>query len=85
MANENPGGICGFVGLLILTALFTALKLFGVTAWSWWWVTAPLWIPFALGIVIGFIVVICVAVYAACTGQDFKTLINNSGLAAWKI
>lgn len=85
MANENPGGACGFVAMLILTAIFAVLKTKGVIAWSWWGVTAPLWIPVALGIMIGFIVVICVAVYAGCTGQDFKTLINNSGLAAWKI
>ena len=29
-----------------LFVLFLALKLCGVIAWSWWWVTAPLWIPF---------------------------------------
>jgi len=31
----------GFFGALGL--LFIALKLLGVIAWSWWWVTAPLW------------------------------------------
>lgn len=35
----------GFPGLLGL--LFVALKLTGVIAWSWWWVTAPFWLPFA--------------------------------------
>lgn len=36
----------GLPGLLFV--LFLALKLCGVIAWSWWWVTAPLWIGFAL-------------------------------------
>lgn len=31
----------GFVGLLFL--VFLVLKLTGYVAWSWWWVTAPLW------------------------------------------
>ena len=31
----------GFMGAL--TLLFIALKLLGVIAWSWWWVTLPLW------------------------------------------
>jgi hypothetical protein len=26
-----------------LALLFIALKLMGYIAWSWWWVTAPLW------------------------------------------
>jgi hypothetical protein len=32
----------GFPGLL--TLIFITLKLTGYIAWSWWWVTAPLWI-----------------------------------------
>lgn len=32
-----------FPSLLFL--LFLGLKLTGYIAWSWWWVTAPLWIP----------------------------------------
>lgn len=31
-----------------LFLLFLALKLTGVIAWSWWWVTAPLWAGFAI-------------------------------------
>ena len=29
----------------VLFIVFLILKLTGVIAWSWWWVTAPLWIP----------------------------------------
>ena len=36
----------GFMGALAL--LFIALKLTGVIAWSWWWVTLPLWGGLAL-------------------------------------
>lgn len=27
----------------LLTIVFITLKLTGVIAWSWWWVTAPTW------------------------------------------
>jgi fatty acid desaturase len=36
----------GFFGLLAI--VFITLKLTGYIAWSWWWVLAPLWIPFAV-------------------------------------
>ncbi|WP_280350418.1 hypothetical protein [Nocardia abscessus] len=29
----------------VLFFVFLTLKLTGVIDWSWWWVTAPLWIP----------------------------------------
>lgn len=29
----------------ILFLVFLVLKLTNVIDWSWWWVTAPLWIP----------------------------------------
>jgi len=31
-----------------LFLIFLVLKLTNVIAWSWWWVTAPLWIPILL-------------------------------------
>jgi len=52
MSNTNTtesGGI-GFCGLLSI--LFIGLKLTGYIAWSWWWVLAPIWIPFAIVVVI---------------------------------
>lgn len=36
------GGV-GITGFLFIA--FLILKLCGVIDWSWWWVTAPLWIP----------------------------------------
>ena len=43
-SSSSSGGI-GFCGLL--TVLFVGLKLTAYIAWSWLWVLAPLWIPFA--------------------------------------
>lgn len=55
MANEkNVSGGIGFEGLL--TIVFIVLKLTKVISWSWWWVTAPLWIPVAIFVVIVIIV-----------------------------
>lgn len=35
----------------ILFIVFLVLKLTETIDWSWWWVTAPLWIPVALTLV----------------------------------
>jgi hypothetical protein len=35
----------------ILFIVFLILKLTETIDWSWWWVTAPLWIPVALAVV----------------------------------
>lgn len=40
-------GFCTAVFLIFLT-----LKLTNIITWSWWWVTAPLWMPTALVILI---------------------------------
>lgn len=37
--------------LFLLFLVFLVLKLCDVIAWSWWWVTSPLWIPMGLGLV----------------------------------
>lgn len=57
MANEeNVSGGIGFGGLL--TIVFIVLKLTKVISWSWWWVTAPLWIPIAIFVIIVIIVLL---------------------------
>lgn len=60
MSKENTTivGGNGFFGLLFIT--FLVLKLTNVINWSWWWVTAPLWVP--LGFVAIVFVIICVMV-----------------------
>ena len=42
----------------VLFLVFLILKLCKVINWSWWWVTAPLWIP--LGLAIIFIVIVLI-------------------------
>ena len=37
---------------VLLTVLFVGLKLAGIIAWSWVWVLSPLWISFALALLI---------------------------------
>jgi len=48
MADKNESGefLVGFWSAVVLS-LFV-LKISGTLAWSWWWITAPLWGPFAL-------------------------------------
>lgn len=50
MAKSSSSGI-DFGGILF--CVFLILKLTGVIDWSWWWVTAPLWITTLLLIIIG--------------------------------
>lgn len=52
--TATSGGGVGICTVLFL--IFLVLKLCGAITWSWWWVTAPLWIPF----------VICLAVCLIC-------------------
>jgi hypothetical protein len=40
VVNNFP--LFGIMGLIFIT-----LKLTGYITWSWWWVTAPFWGPFA--------------------------------------
>jgi len=73
MADTNvkvAGSGMGFTGGLAL--LFIALKLLDKIDWSWVWVLAPLWIPWAIvlaillivGIVIGLLFIIAIVVGA---------------------
>lgn len=34
--------------MMLIQVLFIGLKLTDQITWSWWWVLAPLWSPFAL-------------------------------------
>ena len=48
--SNNTGGGMGLGTILFL--IFLVLKLTNYIDWSWWWVTAPLWITAILYIVI---------------------------------
>lgn len=50
---EKKYSVSSGIGLFELLGLtFIILKLCGVIDWSWWWVTAPIWIPIVLLFVI---------------------------------
>ena len=51
MKNKNINVSFGGFGTLLGIA-FIILKLCKVITWSWVWVLAPIWISFALGLVI---------------------------------
>ena len=53
----KSGGV-GFGSLL--TIAFIVLKLCHVIDWSWWWVLSPIWIGFALAMVIA---ITCILLY----------------------
>lgn len=55
MDNNKSTGIT-FTGLL--TIAFIVLKLTGQITWSWWWVLSPVWLSFALVMLILFIIFI---------------------------
>ena len=57
--NVTSGGIgvCGLLGVA-----FIVLKLCKVINWSWWWVTAPFWIPVGIVIVMIFIAAVLLAI-----------------------
>lgn len=48
MSKTIEGGSRGMGFLSWLTIAFVVLKLTGYIGWSWWWVLAPLWIPWAV-------------------------------------
>jgi hypothetical protein len=48
--NSTASGGMSFGTVLFI--VFLILKLTGAITWSWWWVTSPLWIPFAVIIII---------------------------------
>ena len=61
MANTYSSGT--FSTLLFL--VFLILKLTDTIEWSWWWVTAPLWLPAAILLIIGSIAILILAIQAA--------------------
>ena len=53
----------GLTGVVFV--VFLILKLIGVITWSWWWVTAPLWI----GVIID---VLFLTLFGLSTRKIFK-------------
>jgi hypothetical protein len=49
-SNSSASGGIGLGGVLFV--VFLVLKLTHLIDWSWWWVTAPIWIPVLFVIVV---------------------------------
>lgn len=49
--KDTTGG--GISLCTLLTVAFVTLKLCKVIDWSWWWVLAPLWWPWAIAAAVG--------------------------------
>lgn len=47
---QNGGGLP-----ILLFVTFLVLKLTDTIDWSWWWVTAPLWIPAVFALLFGLV------------------------------
>lgn len=64
MSNDKKGTNTRFAitTLNLLTIIFITLKLCDVIDWSWWWVLAPTWAPWAA--LAAFAVVACFIVGA---------------------
>ena len=50
MVDNNTSNGIGIGTTLFI--VFLILKLTNTIDWSWWWVTSPLWLTLALGIVV---------------------------------
>jgi len=64
--NNNNNVYGGGVGIsFVVFIVFLILKLTGMITWSWWWITAPLWIGWCLlpltVIIIVFVVILIVS------------------------
>lgn len=67
--NElNSGGMSIFTWTFLL---FLGLKLAHLIDWSWWWVTAPIWIPIAIILFVGILSMIvgALAIYFSPKGK----------------
>jgi hypothetical protein len=74
-SRANAGGGITLSGLVFI--VFLVLKLCNVINWSWWWVTAPLWIPIATAATIFMIVVLYYCIKALVVYIMNRTLANK--------
>lgn len=78
MKKSTSNGI-GLPGVLFV--VFLVLKLTGNIDWSWWWVTAPIWIPILVAISI-ILVLIAVFIGMLSIGYTIEDLKDKFKL--WK-
>lgn len=63
----------------ILFIVFLVLKLTDVITWSWWWVTAPLWISFGLSLVVLLIYTIVLLCIRSAHKREFNRMMRKRG------
>lgn len=68
MKKEDVKFIAGLSSPVLLFMLFLVLRLTGVIDWSWWWITAPVWIPIAATLLI----CACVYLYLDRKGDPYR-------------
>ena len=73
MSNEKDIKITVAPGLCSMMFIaFLVLKLTKVIDWSWWWITAPLWIPLAAGFSIFFILLFLSIIFAGISSSSHR-------------
>ena len=65
MIAESKGKSWRVTPPFLLFLVFLVLKLTGVITWSWWWVTAPLWAPVVLAVVVALVCVVLALIAVA--------------------
>ena len=55
MKMNKKGDVFDFF-VMCLTLMFIFFKLTGEIDWSWWWVVSPIWITFAMVLLILFMI-----------------------------
>ena len=65
MADTKASGGIGFFGIffIVLFLLKVGVANTVVQTWSWWWITAPLWVPLALFIGIVLVIVLILSIF----------------------
>jgi hypothetical protein len=56
-----------WTGAVTMTTVFAALKIAHVINWGWFWILAPLWIGFLIGLII-FAVVLIISILLTIFG-----------------
>lgn len=64
--------ITGIPVLALVTIVLMVLKLTGVVSWSWWAVTAPIWVPLAIAIIVILVVLIPPLITTLCKKKQEK-------------
>lgn len=63
MNEINKPAAAFFITVTISLIVFVTLKVLKIIKWSWLWVLAPLWIPYAMFIVGGIMVILYMLIF----------------------